>query len=66
MKLVFVAMTLHNFICDSHQEDFDFVYWERIEEYHAHGDNVDDAHGEYGSSNESSDDDNYMDILLMN
>ena len=26
-------MTLHNFICDSHQEDYDFVQCHALEKY---------------------------------
>ncbi|KAF3542057.1 hypothetical protein F2Q69_00021096 [Brassica cretica] len=70
-------MALHYFISDSHREDFDFVHWERIEEYHAHGDNVDGdtSHGDGDDDEDESPDDSsdevvmimlMVDILLMN
>ncbi|XP_048611373.1 protein ANTAGONIST OF LIKE HETEROCHROMATIN PROTEIN 1-like [Brassica napus] len=57
MKLVVATMALHNFIRDSHREDFDFVHWERIEEYHAHGDNVDGDNVDGDTSHGDGDDD---------
>ena len=77
MKLVVATMALHYFISDSHREDFDFVHWERIEEYHAHGDNVDGdtSHGDGDDDEDESPDDSsdevvmimlMVDILLMN
>lgn len=34
------TMALHSFIWDSHNEDHDFAYWEAVEEYEHHGDQV--------------------------
>ena len=46
-----VTMMIHNFIRDSHREDYDCVRWQGTEEYHTHGDeeqnDYDDGHGEH-------------------
>jgi len=51
VKIVTATMALHNFIHDSHQEDYDFVRWQGTEEYHTRGDEEenddDDDRGEH-------------------
>lgn len=38
-------MILHNFIHDSHIDDYDFVHWQRTKEYHAHKEEDQDDDG---------------------
>ncbi|CAL9238835.1 unnamed protein product, partial [Arabidopsis halleri] len=42
VKIVTATMALHNFIRESHRDDYDFVRWQRTEEYHTHGDEEED------------------------
>ncbi|WZZ75760.1 hypothetical protein YC2023_087130 [Brassica napus] len=48
-------MSLHNFIRDSHREDFDFVHWENGDTSHGNGDDDEDESPD-DSSDDSSDD----------